>query len=124
MKLFNDKKDGNIFDSQMSRGNYGDMLKMREKELPDMQKNIEQAFEHFHGQNVVVIIMEEDENGEPTGHRMVMTGVGTMQNQIALGKALHKASHMAIEALMEGAKGDLRATLEVAQALSEELKED
>lgn len=108
----------------MQRGGYKEMMEMRKKQLPDIEDTIRDALKDYEGQNVCVIVQHEDENGMPEHATIVMAGVGRMETQIAMAKALHNASKTAMEVLMKGADGNVDAMLEIASALVDDIKRD
>lgn len=108
----------------MTGGSYEDMIKQRKKMMPQMQKTIEELFDNWSGEVFAIIKVKEDENGEPQGVDLVMSGAGTPESQIALSKGLDEASNEAIKLLAEGVaslddpKDMMRAIKEVVSLLN------
>lgn len=113
-----DKKD-NKKNVSLTEGNFREMMKKREQQLPIIENNIREALEDYSGQNMCLIVINEDENGDPEGASVVMAGVSTMETQIKMSQVLHKLSNKSMEILMESASGNLPAMLQIATALAE-----
>jgi len=112
-----DKKNTKKYDSGVEEGNFEDMLKLRDKQLPKIEESIRDALKDYHGQNICILVGEEDENGYPSGTHVVMAGVGRMESQLYMARALSHASDQSLEILQDSAKGDVKAMLQVAKAM-------
>jgi len=108
----------------MERGDFESMTKMRKQQLPEIEESIREALKDYSGENICIITVSEDENGLPNGSSIVMAGVGRMESQVAMAKALHAASNTAIEVLMDGAKGDVKAMIAVAGAVANLIQDE
>lgn len=118
MKInFNDSKNEDDSFIGLKAGNYESMMKMRKKQVPAIEKSIQDIFKDYSGESVTIILQREDENGMPDHVSIVMAGVSRMECQIAMAKALDKASDKAMEVLIESAKGDPKALIAIAKAV-------
>lgn len=117
--IFNEDKNSKdeTDKGEINIGNFGDMMKMREKKLPEIEDTIRKALKNYSGQNISIVIINEDENGMPEGCTLVMAGVGRMESQVSMAKSLRKASDKALESLVNSASGDVDAMLAVASAM-------
>lgn len=118
MKVNFGGKDSNISDkSEIMRGGYAGMMKMRKEKLPEIQEAINEVFKDYDGGSLAIIVMKEDENGMPSGRHLFMGGVSRPQVQMAMGKALNDAASDAIDVLIEAAKRDPKNFLEITKEL-------
>lgn len=125
MKIdFNGKGKGKHKVSGLISGDYETMVKTREKELPHIQETIQEVLENYSGESICIVIQKEDENGMPEASQIFMAGVSRMECQLTLGKALNDASQQAIEILMESAKGDVKAMMTIAKALTKLIEKE
>ena len=119
---FNDDKQGNY--AGMKTGNFASMMKMRDKQLGDIQNSIRDVLKDYGGESIVIIVQKEDENGMPDHARMLMAGVSRMESQVAMSSALDKAARQAIEVLVDSAKGNPEALIKIAMAVAEDIKDN
>ncbi len=128
MKInFDDKGFKEQNQTEINSGSYEDMLKLRKKMLPKFQEGLNEVFEDYQGQSFCVVIMEEDENGEPSGAKVMMAGVSLPSTQVKMAHALRNASATALKVMLEAAKDDpkqLIALMESVTKLMEEELED
>lgn len=103
-------------------GDFETMMKMRKKQLPDIEKSINDMLKDYDGGLVAVIRISEDENGKADGDSMFLGGVSHISTQIRMGKALSKASDKMLEMILEACKGDPKMMLGVAKEMMEELE--
>ncbi|MCA9333845.1 hypothetical protein KC963_02255 [Candidatus Saccharibacteria bacterium] len=101
----------------MGRASFDSMMKMREKQLPDIQASIQDALKDYNGEAIAVLIQKEDENGLPAHVHIVMAGVTRTECQVAMAKALDRASVDAIGMMVEAANGDANALLDIAKSI-------
>ena len=97
-KKINFGKD-NIEDTKLVKGSYEQMLKAREEKMPEMQEAIQALFDNWEGQPLAVIMVNEDENGNPTGAHELIVGAGKPNSQIRLVKGLTKAGEDIVKVL-------------------------
>lgn len=109
--------------TKMSKGDYAEMIAMRKKTLPEIQKNVQEMFKDYDGGAMCIVIMKEDENGMPVGRSVLMGGVARPEVQIMLGKYLNDASTKAIDLLIEEAKKDPEHMLKLADSLLDFMKD-
>lgn len=111
--------------SELSQGSFRKMMEAREEELPELKDSIRRALKDYSGQNIAIIIIDEDENGDAEGASVLIAGVGKLESQIAMAKTLQRASETIVEDLMEVSKGDVKAMLQIASAIiSDTVDED
>ncbi|MGK2896077.1 MAG: hypothetical protein ACSLEY_00530 [Candidatus Saccharimonadales bacterium] len=110
--------------SEMFKGGYEGMMRERKKMLPEMQDAIQEALDEWNGESIVMIVMKEDENGLPNGTHTIATGVARPQMQIAMGKALTDMAEHIMHTIMDVAKDDPKAMLDIAEALIDEIKRE
>lgn len=110
--------------SKLTKGDYESMLKERAKHLDHFREGIQEILSDYDGTNICIIVMKEDENGLPEGNKIFMGGMGRPEVQIALSKALHEASHEAIDLLIQAAEGDVDALLSLSKQLVNFMKGD
>lgn len=96
------KTTKDVRDIGAQRGSYEDMVKHREKKMPQMIEALEEFFENWQGESFAVVMVNEDENGMPIGTRTLMTGAGRPETQVQLAHGLGKAEEQAIEVLSDG----------------------
>jgi hypothetical protein len=124
MKLNFDKNTSGKKVSSLSVGDYQKMVDMRKERLSDFQETIQGLMDNYEGQNMAILIVKEDENGLPIGTRELLLGVGRMESEIELSKALHKTSKDAIDLLFEQVDGNSEATKHLVKLLLEVLNEE
>lgn len=90
-------------ETKISGGSYEDMLKQREEKLPQMQEAIQTLFDNWHGQPIAVVMVEEDENGDPKGAHQLIVGAGKPESQLRLAKGLDQASNEVVKVLAQAA---------------------
>lgn len=115
-------KDGKFtkhYEAKLMGGNFEEMMRIRKQQLPNIRKNIDKILSNYEGESIVILIQKEDENGKPEKTLTMMAGTSTPETQVAMAKALHETSNIAIEVLMDSAKGDIRKTIAIAQALTD-----
>lgn len=117
MKINFNNGNGKKCNQRMERGSFDSMMKMREKQLPDIQASIQDALKDYNGEAIAVLIQKEDENGLPAHVHIVMAGVTRTECQVAMAKALDRASVEAIGMMVEAANGDANALLEIAKSI-------
>lgn len=100
------------------------MLKARAEHLPEIEKNINKVLKDYTGAQMAIVVIVEDENGEPEGSQLLVTGTGRVSSQVALAKALHQASHETIETLMEVVKENPDMLMTLLGDVASLLKED
>lgn len=88
MKIGSTGKDKSIKQVTTIHGSYEKMLIERKKNLPNIEKSINELLEDYDGRSIAVIVIDEDENGDPTGSRAVITGVSSAESSIVLSKSL------------------------------------
>lgn len=106
----------------MEVGNFESMTKMRKKQLPEIQATIQEALKDYDGGSISIIVIKEDENGMPIGHSLLMAGVSRMECQIDMAKSLDMASNSAMEVLLKGADGNIKAMMQIASAMAKHFK--
>lgn len=120
-KKINFGKD-NIEDTKLIKGSYEEMLKAREEKMPQMQEAIQSLFDNWEGQPLAIVMVTEDENGEPTGAHELIVGAGKPSSQLRLIKGLDKAGEDIVKTLgkytasLEG-EDMLEVVLQVVEAL-------
>lgn len=113
------KKVTGVSHSHLERGDYEDIVKHREKQLPKIEAEIQKVLENYHGQGVAVIMLEEDENGKATGVRSLISGVGHPSGQLQLAKALISGGNEVIDLLVESiAKESPEDAMELAMEIA------
>lgn len=118
-----DNKKSKHHVSGVSNGDYATMIKTRKEKLPEIEDTIREALKDYEGQSICIVIQNEDENGKPESHHIMMAGVSRMECQLAMAKSLSHASKQALDLLMESANGDVTAMLRIAAAMVDEIKE-
>ena len=125
MKNIFENENSKVKKSELSQGSFRKMMEAREEELPELKDSIRRALKDYSGQNIAIIIIDEDENGDAEGASVLIAGVGKLESQIAMAKTLHRASETIVEDLMEVSKGDVKAMLQIASAIiSDTVDED
>lgn len=122
----NKKKSTGAREAQLEAGSYEDIQKHRAKQLPRIEKEVQAILKNYHGQGIALVVIEEDENGNPEGVHTLISGVGHPSVQIELAKKLHEASKEIIDLLLESAvkSGDLKTMLAVVEDIMESTKKD
>lgn len=116
MKLnFNGKEDEKKIKNktQVEMGSYVDMLKSREKRMPEMQKEIQEFFDNWSGETIIMVKTENDENGDPIGCHQVIMGVDKPTVLLSLARHLDHTQEHIMEQLMESGDPKLLATMAV-----------
>jgi ribosomal protein L21E len=121
---FNNRNDNKKNVSKISSGDYASMLKLRKETLSKIQDGIQDMLKDYDGQSITIIIQHEDENGMPDHTHVLMAGVGRLESQIAMGKALSDGADQVLELLMESTKGDTKAMLKLANAMMNTINHD
>lgn len=119
-----DGRKKNVNESKLYSGNFEAMLKEREKVMGKLQGDIQEILQDYHGQNIAIIVVEEDENGMPTESKTFIGGVSTIESQLVMGRSLNKASDNLRDMLIESAKGDVKKLLSIANVLASMIEED
>lgn len=116
MNLFDNtpKKKKNSTVPTMNAGSFEDMMKARAKELPELEKSIEKFFKDYDGGLVLMMKVNEDENGEPVGMETNIVGTVQMASQIRLIKNLDRIKDKLIEDLLEAVKDNPEAMITLA----------
>lgn len=103
MKLFG-KDEDNYYRLKKSDG-FENMLKIREENLPDYEREIEKALRNYDGGLVGIVRVFEDENGEPNSATEIAVGTASLSSQMALvgrlrnmADELEKKANAALEA--------------------------
>lgn len=96
------KKRVNSSKVGMDTKSYEELLEKRESQMEELMDGIQQMFEDWTGEVMAIVIVEEDENGMPTGTRSMIAGAGRVQSQVRLAQALDKTSEQALKVLAEG----------------------
>lgn len=78
-------------------GSYEDMIKERERRLPEMIKEIEKFLENWHGGAILIVTVEHDENGDGVGHHEAILGVDKPENLLDLAKNISSTPERIIE---------------------------
>lgn len=107
--------------SKIQAGTYEDMIKMRKKQLPELEETIQEVLKDYDGGMIAIMQVKEDENGMGEGHSVFIGGVGHVSTQIQMGKALMQASDQIRDLMIESAKGDPKALKGILGALVEEM---
>lgn len=96
-------------------GNFEEYQKMKAKELPKIQKAIQELFEDYDGGGVAIVMNTYDENNNATGARMMVSGVDSVEGLVSLAEATHKASEEIIENIQQS--GNPMAMMEAIMAM-------
>lgn len=97
----NKKKPTGVSHSHLEKGDYEDIVKHREKHLPKIEGEVQKILANYHGQGIALIVLEEDENGEATGVRSLISVVGRPGGQMQLAKALIDGGEEVIDLLVK-----------------------
>jgi len=108
----------------MRTGGFKEMMEARAEMLPEIEKNIREALKNYNGQNMCLIVMDEDENGAPNGAQVLLCGVGRMETQFKLAETINLAADDAFKALVDGAGGDVDALKQVARLLKAKIERE
>lgn len=100
-------------------GNFEEYQKMKAKELPKIQKAIQELFEDYDGGGVAIVMNTYDENGDVEGHKVAILGIDKPTGLIKLAKGLHHASEEAVETLTKN--GDPEMLMQVAMDMMSEI---
>lgn len=114
---WNKENDKTKNEAMLTSGDYEDMQNIRKKNLKKMQSAVEDALSSWEGQNIALVVIKEDENGEPSGSHVVMTGVSRLGSNVAMIKSLQTCAEAAVRQLMDSVKGEPDAMMQVAKAL-------
>lgn len=106
MKIDFNSKEETIERAELVSGSYEDMLKQRQKMLPQMQEKIQELLSDYQGQAMALIVMQEDENGDPTGVSTVIGGASQVSSSIKLASAIDEGAKSLFNLILESAKGD------------------
>lgn len=115
----NDKKKTK--EIKMETGNFETQMKLRKKQVPKIEASIQEILKDYSGESITIIVQKEDENGQPDHARILMAGVSQMESQLAMSRALDRASDQAVEILLEGAKGDTQALIKIGIAMMQDI---
>lgn len=107
--------------TEVHTGNYEEYIKMRAKQLPRIQEDIQKLFADYEGGGVGIVINTYDENGDVDGHKVAILGMDKPAGLIKLAKGLHMASEEAIESLQKS--GEPGVLLEAAMEMMKEIVE-
>lgn len=124
MKVNFNGKDGNKSGSKLVRGDYEAMIKMRAKQLPEIEATINEALADYDGSMIAIIRIHEDENGKSERTQVMIGGVSHLGNHISLGKGLMQAADELRDNLIESCKGEPKALMAIMQAMMEEIIND
>lgn len=119
---FNNNDSGNV--SRITKGSYEHMLKERAKHLDHIREGIQNVLSDYDGTSIAIIVMKEDENGMPDGHKIFMGGLARPEMQLALSKALHESSTEAIDLLVDSMKSSGEDIVELTEQLIKYMKEN
>ena len=113
------KEVSGVRHSHLEKGGYEDIVKHREKQLPKIEAEIQKVLENYHGQGIALIMLEEDENGQATGVRSLISGVGHPTGQLQLAKSLISGGQEVIDLLVESiAKESPEDAMELAMEIA------
>ena len=120
---FSNDKNGTS-KATMKEGTFEDMVKMRKKQLPEIQASIQEMFKDYDGGMVAILTVKEDENGHAEGHNLFIGGVAHISQQLQMGKAFSQASDQMRDMLIENAAGNPKALKAVLMGLVSEMISD
>lgn len=106
----------------VTQGDFAHMMETRKEETPHIEKSINDILKDYSGEMVAVILIEEDENGNPSDQTVFISGVSGMDSQLAMMKALNSAEKQMQDALAERASHDPRVALEIAEKMLDTLR--
>lgn len=89
---------------EVIKGSFEDMLKKRQAELGNLQESIQKILGDYSGTSIAVVVVNEDENGDPSGREVFLGGVCTTASQIYLARSLKESADRIQDELMEQAK--------------------
>jgi hypothetical protein len=89
--------------NQMVEGDYATMIKMRKEKLPEMEANIQELLNNFHGESIGIVLIKEDENGDVEASQTVVMGLSYPGSQLALAKAMRHAADETIKRVAKSA---------------------
>lgn len=124
MKLnFNNGNNEKNNRTEVEVGSYEDMIKSRKRRMPEMEANIQELFENWSGETVVILKAEVDENGYPKGCHQLIVGVDRPQVIMKLIHQLDDTQEALMNSLIAG--GDPRVLASMAlDMLKDIFKED
>lgn len=113
------KKVTGVSHSYLEKGDYEDIVKHRESHLPKIEAEVQKVLANYHGQGIALIVLEEDENGNATGVRSLISGVGRPSGQMQLAKALVDGGQEVIDLLVKSiAKESPEEALDLAMEIA------
>lgn len=123
MKLDFNKDNKKSIKAELVASDFEGLLKAQKETIPDVQDSLQEVFKDYAGTMVSVIVIKQDENGEPEGHAHYIGGVGTLKSQLALYKALDNAKESVTEAVGKGMASNPEAGMETITDLITELRD-
>lgn len=121
MKLNFNGKDGKkgYRKTDVRIGSYEDMLKERERRMPEMQAELQKLFDNWSGETIIIIKAENDENGDPTGHHELILGVDKPTVLLGMMKHLDQTQETLMHSLVEN--GDPRMLMAMAADMMKDI---
>jgi hypothetical protein len=121
MKL-NFNEDKKSVKAELVSSDFEGLLKAQKKAIPEVQESIQEVFKDYAGTMVAIVVIKEDENGDPEGRAEFIGGVGTLKTQLALYKALDSAKDSVTSAVAKGMASNPDAGMETITDLVEQLR--
>ena len=73
-------------------GDFAKMMEIRAKEYPELRRDLDKLLGSWNGQLICAMVIDEDENGEPDGVKIMLSGVSRFTSTLALSESLEKVS--------------------------------
>lgn len=124
MKINWGKSHDSYNETELSQGDFEALLKQREKTLPKLEKEVSRILGTWHGQSIAIVLVHEDENGEPDKTEVFISGVGRLDSSVALSKGLSEAADKSMERVIDASSQDPKALLKLASLLMDEIKKE
>jgi hypothetical protein len=94
MKIFDKETEDS---HETFKGSFEQMMKVRQANLKDIEKSINDVFKGYSGEMIAVVRVHEDENGEPESSTIFVGGVATYSASMSMMRALSEARETVAE---------------------------
>lgn len=95
------KGEGNIHHMEVKNTSLKNMIKAREEELPDIEREIEKVLSNYDGGAITIIMNTHDETGETTGHQQMTIGAESLKGLVYHAFYLEQASNHTVADLTD-----------------------
>lgn len=101
MKLFNDSEE-ETREGKAFKGNFKEMMDERKKALPKFEKAIQNKFKDYSGEMVAIVLIKEDENGDPESSEVFVGGVSTFETSMKMLESLNEVKDAITSQMAQG----------------------